>query len=217
MTLETFKNRGFEVVGALAEAPHVYFSADLKVYNDDKIGKMYELPIAHGQQYPVIKIGGSMRYVHVVVAALRVGYTSLKEYDDMCATRLCDDGVTVVVMHDDDTNKSDWWNAKIGTANENSDDALRNGCNTGKTAARPVTIHLLPDAASEIWEYEIPGDGVREAIFSSYHEAARALAPYSDLKAPAVGISQSARTGGYFSLKICGKKVKAWAFATVAS
>lgn len=62
------------------------------------------------------------------------------------------------------TNKSDWWNCTIGSAKENSQDALRNGCNTGKSAARPVTIHLEPDAASEIWkyvtaEYEIPEDG----------------------------------------------------------
>jgi hypothetical protein len=208
MTLEQFKNRGPEVIGGtLAEAPEVWFSSDLQVYNNDAIGKMYELLPAHGREYPVMNIGGKTRKVHIVVAVLRSGkYKSLKEYDEYCAMRLSDEGVTVVVRHDDDKNKKDWWNCTIGDAKENAQDALRNGCNAGKSAAQPVMIHLKPDATTEIWKY----DGVHEAAFTSFAEAARAMKPYSDLKNPASAIGHSARTGGYFSLKN-GKK--AWAFA----
>jgi hypothetical protein len=201
MTLENFKNRGFEVVGGfLEEAPHLYFSADLQVYNDDKISKMYEIPISHGHEYPTINIGGSTRKVHVVVAALRLGYASLAAFDEYVAAN------GFVVMHDEDADKSDWWNTKLGTRSENAIDAVRNGCNAGKSAARPVVIRLSPDPMSEIWKY----DGINEAKFSSFAEAARAMRPYSDLKNPASAIGHSARTGGYFSLKN-GKK--AWAFA----
>ena len=201
MTLENFKNRGFEVVGGtLEEAPHLYFSADLQVYNDDTIGKMYEIPINHGNEYPVITIGESTRKVHVVVAALRLGYTSLAAFDEHVAAN------GFVVMHDDDADKSDWWNTKLGTRSENSIDAVRNGCNTGKTAARPVVIRLSPDPVSEIWKY----DGINDAAFSSFSEAARALAGHSDLKDLKASICSSARTGGSFSLT---NGQKAWAFA----
>jgi hypothetical protein len=108
VTLETFKNRGIEVVGGLEEAPHVYFSADLQVYND-KLGKMYETPIAHGHEYPYIKIGGSSRTVHAVVTALRMNYKSLEAFDEFLAAN------DFVVMQDDDADRSDWWNCKVGT------------------------------------------------------------------------------------------------------
>jgi hypothetical protein len=204
ITLENFKNRGFEVIGGfLEEAPHLYFSADLKVYNDDRIGKMYEIPINHGDDYPKIYIGGSTRKVHIVVAALRGGYASLAVFDEYLASN------SFVVMHDEDANKSDWWNTKLGTRSENGFDAVRNGCNTGKTAARPVVIRLSPDpvTAEEVWKY----DGINDAKFSSFAEAARALAGLSDLKDLKTGIGQSVRTSSYFSLK---NGVKAWAFAT---
>lgn len=175
MTLGEFENRGFEVVGGIAEAPHLYFSADLKVYNDN-YGKMHEIPIAHGREYPMIQIDTSKRSVHVVVAALRNGYKSLAEYDEFCAMQFHNYGECMVVMHDNDADKSDWWNCKIGTQKENSQDAVRNGCNTGKSAARPVVIRLGPDPASEIWKY----DGVHDAVFSSHSEAARALKKYSE-------------------------------------
>jgi hypothetical protein len=204
MTLEDFKNRGVEVVGGtLEEAPHLYFSADLKVYNDDRIGKMYEIPVAHGHDYPTIKIGGSQRKVHIVVAALRLGYTSLAAFDEYVAAN------GFVVMHDEDANKSDWWNTKIGTRSENGFDAVRNGCNTGKTAARPVVIRLSPDPAAEVWKYDADGDGINDAAFSSFAEAARALAGHSDLKNLVASIAHSARTSSYFSLT---NGVKAWAF-----
>ena len=206
MTLEDFKNRGFEVVGGtLEEAPHLYFSADLKVYNDGLLGKMYEIPINHGATYPAIKIGWSTRKVHIVVAALRLGYTSLAAFDEHVASN------GFVVMHDEDADKSDWWNTKLGTRSENGFDAVRNGCNTGKTAARPVVIRLSPDPMSEIWKYDADGDGVHEAAFSSFAEAARALAGLSDLKNLKSGIAQSVKKGWSFSLK----GVKAWAFALV--
>jgi hypothetical protein len=201
MTLENFKNRGFEVVGGtLEEAPHLYFSADLQVYNDDKICKMYEIPINHGATYPLIWIGGSKRFVHIVVAALRLGYASLAAFDEYVAAN------GFVVMHDDDANKSDWWNTKLGTRSENGFDAVRNGCNTGKSAARPVVIRLSPDPVADVWKY----DGVNEAVFSSFSEAARALASLSSLKDPRASIGSSERKGISFSLK---NGVKAWAFA----
>jgi len=51
---------------------------------------------------------------------------------------------------------------------------------------------------------------VHEAKFTSFSEAARALAPYSDLKNLVAGIACSARVECSFSLK---NGVKAWAFA----
>lgn len=202
MTLENFKSRGFDVVGGtLEEGPYFYFSADHKVYND-KTGKMYEIPIAHNHQYPMIFFGGSRRLVHIVVKAIRMGYKSLAEFDEYLAA------TGFVVMHDDDADKSDWWNcSRVGTRSENSFDAVRNGCfNTSKSAPRPVVIRLEPNLDAEVWKF----DGMREAAFSSLLEAARALAPYSDLKYLAAGIGHSARTGGYFTLK---NGVKAWVFA----
>jgi hypothetical protein len=205
MTLENFKNRGFEVVGGfLEEAPYLYFSADLQVYNDDKIGKMYEIPINHGNEYPKIEIGGSTRNVHIVVAALRLGYASLAAFDEYVAAN------GFVVMHDEDANKNDWWNTKLGTRSENGFDAVRNGCNAGKSAARPVVIRLSPDPMSEIWKYNADGGGINDAKFSSFSEAARTLAHHSDLKNLATSIAQSARKGYSFSLK---NGQKAWAFA----
>ena len=199
-TLEHFKSRGPEVVGGtLAEAPHLYFSADLKVYNN-KTGKMYVIPIAHGHVYPSIYFGGSLRYIHVVVAALRKGYTSMGEFDAHLAAN------NLVVMHNGDADKSNWWNCKLGTRSENAFDAVRNGCNAGKSAPRSVEIRLSASATSEIWRY----DSVREAKFASYREAARALAVYSDLKNLASSIGTSARTGGSFSLL---NSQKAWAFS----
>jgi hypothetical protein len=199
ITLEDFKNRGFEVVGQLEEAPCVYFSSDLQVYNDNKFGKMYTIPIAHGHTYPNIVIGRSLRYVHVVVAALRGGYKSMAEFDAYLTAN------DLVVMHDEDADKSNWWNCKLGTRSENALDAVRNGCNVGKSAPRPVEIRLSALASAEIWKY----DDVREAKFASYREAARNLSVYSDLKNLASNIGTSARTGGYFSLK---NGQKAWAF-----
>jgi hypothetical protein len=201
ITLEKFKNRGFEVVGGTLEAPHLYFSADLQVYNDDRFGKMYEIPINHGNEYPQIYIGGSQRFVHTVVAALRLGYASLATFDEYAASN------GFVVMHDEDANKSDWWNTKLGTRSENAIDAVRNGCNTGKSAAQPVVIRLSPDPVTEeVWKY----DGVHDAKFSSFAEAARALAGHSDLKNLVASIGSSVKKGISFSLK---NGVKAWAFA----
>jgi hypothetical protein len=200
ITLEDFKNRGVEVVGGtLEEAPHLYFSADLQVYNDDKIGKMYEIPINHRGMYPLIYIGGSRRFVHIVVAALRGGYASLAAFDEYVTAN------GLVVMHDDDANKSDWWNCKLGTRSENSIDAVRNGCNKGKSAARPVVIRLSPDPSADVWKY----DGVHDAKFSSFSEAARVLESLSNLKDMRASIGSSARKGCPFSLK---NGVKAWAF-----
>jgi hypothetical protein len=200
VTLETFKNRGVEVVGGLEEAPHVYFSADLRVYNDDKIGKMYEIPIPHGHEYPFVYIGKSTRLVHHVVTALRMNFKSLAAFDEFLAAN------DFVVMHDDDADKSDWWNCRVGTRSENGLDAVRNKCNTGKSAPQPVVVRLSPSPTSDIWKY----DGVNEAKFSSYRQAARALADLSDLKCLNACICQSARTGYSFSLK---NGQKAWAFS----
>jgi hypothetical protein len=202
MTLEDFKSRGFEVVGGtLEEAPYLYFSADLKVYNDDKCGKMYEIPINHGCRYPYIRIPGWswQRPVHVVVAALRGGYASLAAFGEYMASN------RFVVRHDDDADKSDWWNCKVGTRSENAMDAVRNGRNTGKTAARPVVIRLSPDPTADVWKY----DGVRQAEFPSFAAAARALGGLSSLKDLRAGIANSARRGISFSLT---RDVKAWAF-----
>lgn len=203
MTFDDFKARGLVVVGGLAEAPHLYFSEDLWVYNNT-MGKMYEVPVAHGHVYPSIFIGGSKRYVHVVVAVLRAGYASLQEYDEFCARRLRD-GVHVVIKHDDDEDKEDWWNCEIGTAKDNAQEAVHNGCNTGRSAAQPVVIRLSPGPSVEIWKY----DGERDAVFASFAEAARALAVYSDLKALGASIAISAGSGCSFSLK---NGIKAWAF-----
>jgi hypothetical protein len=111
-------------------------------------------------------------------------------------------------MHDEDADKSDWWNTKLGTRSENGFDAVRNGCNAGKSAARPVVIRLSPDPVSEIWKY----GGINEAAFSSFSEAARALSGLSSLKNLRASIAQSARTGCSFSLT---NGQKAWAFARV--
>jgi hypothetical protein len=205
VTLENFKNRGFEVVGGLEEAPHVYFSADLRVYNDGAIGKMYEIPTAHGHEYPFIRIGKSLRLVHVVVAALRMNHKSLAAFDEFLASK------NFVVMHDGDADKSDWWNCKVGTPSENALDAVRNGCTAaGKSAPRPVEIRLSPSPTADIWKYGGGGhDGGRDAKFSSFSEAARALTDLSDLKHLKANICQSARTGCSFSLK---NGQKAWAF-----
>jgi hypothetical protein len=165
---------------------------------------MYEIPINHGATYPQINIGGSTRKVHIVVAALRLGYASLADFDEYVAAN------GFVVMHDEDADKSDWWNTKLGTRSENGFDAVRNGCNTGKSAARPVVIRLSPDPAAEVWKYDADGDGINDAKFSSFAEAARTLASLSDLKDLKAGIAGSARTGGSFSLK---NGQKAWAFA----
>ena len=204
MTLQKFKSRGFEVVGGIEEAPHFYFAADLYVYNDS-IGKMYETPISPNMTYPMIRIGRSTRLIHVVVAALRAGYKSLAAFDEYCAARLRDDGVTVAVTHDGDADKKNFWYCKIETQKENALAAVRNGCNTGKSAARAIKICLVCDAASPAWKY----DGVRDAEFPSSAAAARELEEYSDLKNLAAGILQSARTVCSFSL-VDG--VKAWAF-----
>jgi hypothetical protein len=199
-TLDEFRSRGVEVVGGLEEAPSFYFSNDLKVYND-KIGKMYEIPINHGRVYPTIKIGKSLRFVHVVVAALRMNHESLATFDAFLVSK------NFVVMHDDDADKGDWWNCRVGTRSENGLDAVRNGCTAaGKSAPRPVVIRRSPDLAAEVWKY----DGGREAAFSSFAEAARALAKHSPLKGLHANIAQSAYTGCYFSL-VGG--AKAWAFA----
>jgi hypothetical protein len=144
--------------------------------------------------------------VHIVVAALRLGYTSLAAFDEYVTAN------GFVVMHDEDADKSDWWNTKLGTRSENGFDAVRNGCNTGKSAARPVVIRLSPDPASEIWKYNADGDGINDAKFTSFSEAARALSGLSSLKNLRAGIGKSARTGGSFSLK---NGQKAWAFAAV--
>jgi hypothetical protein len=201
MTLDEFRSRGFDVVGGIEEAPNFYFSSDLKVYHDG-IGKMYEIPVAHGHVYPVLTVGGSQRKLHVVVAALRGGYKSLAAYDEFCATRLRDDDERVVVMHDGDEDVKDWWSCGIGTQKENALDRVRN--TTGRGAAWAVTIRLSPDPQVEVWKY----DGVRDAVFASFAEAGRVLAIYSDLKVLEAGIAQSVRTGCSFSL---ARGKRAWA------
>ena len=197
-TLEAYKARGYEVIGGLEEAPHLYFSAELFVYND-RLGKMYKTVVAHGETYPYIRIGSSLRGVHQVVAALRGGYKSMRAFDEYCAARLRDDGERVVVMHAGDLDKEDWWNCSIGTQKENMAEAAQ-------AWACAVVIRLSPDPTAEIWKY----DGTREAVFSSSAEAGRALAKYSLRKNLASGIAQSARTGWAFSLLGGGR---AWAFA----
>ena len=196
-TLDEFRSRGFEVVGGIAEAPDFYFSSDLQVYHDF-IGKMYEISIAHGHVYPQITIGGSLRKVHTVVAALRARFKSLAAFDEFLAAN------DYVVMHDGDEDKSDWWNCKVGTPSENALDRVRNA---GRGASWVVVIRRSPDPAGEVWKY----DGVREAAFSSFAEAARVLKKYSDLETLAAGISQSARAGCSFSIK---NGDKAWAFVS---
>jgi hypothetical protein len=205
MTLENFKNRGFEVVGGtLEEAPYLYFSADLQVYNDGKLGKMYQVPINHGHEYPNIYIGGMKRQLHVVVAVMRSGkYPSLAAFDEYCATQLRDFGVTIVVRHEDGVPKSNFWAVSIGNQSGNMTDAVREG--TIRTNPVEIRVGERRDS-SEIWKY----DGVREAVFSSRAEAARALKDFSDMKDLAASIAYSANKGGYFSLK---NGVKAWAFA----
>lgn len=209
MTLENFKNRGPEYIGgALAEAPHLYFSNDLQVYNDS-IGKMYQIPVNHGQVYPTINIGGSLRYVHVVVAVMRSGkFASLAAYGEHCATQLREFGMTVVVRHDQGVPKTDFWNVSIGTASENGFDIVREKSNTGKSAAQPVEIRVGTSRDTASVAESIVG-GASEAKFASFSDAARALGKYSELKNLVAGICVSARTGCSFSL-LNGQK--AWAF-----
>jgi hypothetical protein len=171
MTLEMFKARGFEVVGGIQEAPHVYFSSDLKVYDDDTLGKIYEPPT--NVRYPVITIGGRKRYIHRVVAAIRTGYKSMEDFDAHMAKN------GLVVMHDGDADKSNWWNCKLGTRSENATDAFSNGCFTSaKNAPRPVVVHI--------------GDDMFE--YASCSDAARALQKHNSI------ISRSARKASSFSL-----------------
>jgi hypothetical protein len=72
-----------------------------------------------------------------------------------------------------------------------------------------VVIRLSPDPVSEIWKYDADGDGINDAAFSSFAEAARALAGLSSLKDLKASICSSARTGISFSLT---NGRKAWAF-----
>lgn len=199
MTLANFKDRGFDVVGGIAEAPHFFFSEDLWVYHNG-IGKMYQIPIAHGHVYPQITIGNSLRPIHQVVAALREGYSSLQEYDEFCLKRLRNDGERCVVMHDilDDgtEDKEDFWNCKIGTQKDNMTGA----------SGRAVEIRLSRDPTAELWKY----DGTHDAVFSSCAEAGRVLAGYSDLQVLQNAIAQSARVGCSFSLR---NGQRGWAFA----
>lgn len=201
MTLESFKNRGFEVVGGIEEAPHFYFSEDLQVYNDNT-GTMYQILATSSEKYPTIRIDGSGRLVHSVVQALRLGHASLRAFDRHLASTLH------VVMHDEDKDKNDWWNCKTGTRSDNGLDAARNGCNKGRTAARPISIHLVRDATSAAWKH----DGRQDAVFSSTAEAARALAGKSPLKDLQASIYASLKQGISFSVLVEGTKAKAWAF-----
>ena len=200
VTLETFKDRGFAIVGGIEERPYVFFSEDLQVY-DDNTKIMYTIPTTHGHVYPKVDIGGKPRFVHQVVAALRAGYTSMAAFDEYCARQLREKGERVVVKHDNDKNKADWWNCLIGNQSENVQESwdLRN---RNKTWAVIICLDKDP---SKAWKY----NGTHQAIFSSFAEGGKSLKKYSPLKNLAAGIAQSARNKCALSLH---NGVKAWAF-----
>ena len=88
--------------------------------------------------------------------------------------------------------------------------ASASGLEEIKAVHVPVVIRLSPDPAAEIWKYNADGDGINDAAFSSFAEAARALAGLSSLKDLKASIGSSARTGSYFSLTN-GQKARAFA------